>query len=111
MRPATARSLTMAEQPTAEPAPTAGDDSERAEAPEPPAPYGRAPDPHGAYPGPEEGGFAPLPDLVPDEYGPPGPGYGPPGGDDTPPPPVWWRRLRASLPRFPRRGHPRRDSR
>lgn len=37
--------------------------------------YGRAPDPSGAYPTPEQGGVAPLPDLDTGHYLPPGPGY------------------------------------
>lgn len=45
-------------------------------------PYGRAPDPSGAYPSPDQGGFAPLPDLSTGDYLPPGPGYG--GADAGP---------------------------
>lgn len=75
----------MTEQPAQEPKPSKG-------APAPPTSYGPAPDPHGAYPGPDEGGYAPLPDLDPDDYGPPGPGYGPPDAGTAPRRSSWWRR-------------------
>ncbi|WP_420111213.1 hypothetical protein [Pseudactinotalea sp.] len=60
----------MTEQPPAEPDPAAAGARDEA-----PATYGPAPDPRGAYPGPDEGGFVPPSDLTPDAYGPPGPGY------------------------------------
>jgi len=37
--------------------------------------YGPAPDPPGAYPRPDQGGFTPLPRIDEGDYRPPGPGY------------------------------------
>lgn len=68
----------MTAQPPPEPQPDEADSS----AVSPSVSYGAAPDPSGAYPGPAEGGFTPLPDLVPDEHARPGPGYGPESGDE-----------------------------
>ncbi|GAB2600883.1 hypothetical protein [Pseudactinotalea suaedae] len=41
--------------------------------------YGRSPDPTGAYPGPDQGSYTPLPRIDEGDYRPPGPGYS--GGD------------------------------
>ncbi|WP_156250333.1 hypothetical protein [Pseudactinotalea terrae] len=67
-------------QPPEEPEPRAISDPGAAS--DPHEPYGRAPDPSGAYPSPDQGGFAPLPDLRAGDYLPPGPGY---SGADTGP--------------------------